>query len=224
MQKPSQYINDHPEEFRGCTLFYPGAFTDTGPINLFLTDRKNNQVGGETRSAYYCDTAVDQQMYIKNHFARYYGRLDYPQIINLYPQDFRLESWVKLTGTSLQSSSFAFRMELQIDLDVTGILFYMGTEAIRTYKFIFQRMRAPTVLILQDHGYGGCYFGGNSELFKCANRMKKLPNHLFVERHTDPWEGYEQVTQFVPAKGAMYEEFHERAIFKKIPSRRRVGC
>ncbi len=72
----------------------------------------------------------------------------------------------------------------------------LKADGIATYDALFaNNSKAPDVLILQDHGYGGNYnwFGRNGALDHIARVTRCYPHFLMVADNTEPWERYEKI-------------------------------
>lgn len=69
-------------------------------------------------------------------------------------------------------------------------------DGIATYDALFaNRNCAPSLLILQDHGFGGNYnaFGHNSALEKVAEETDCFPEFILCADHTSIWDKYAKI-------------------------------
>lgn len=105
-----------------------------------------------------------------------------------------------------------------------------GADGIMTYYDLFSREygKAPWILLLQDHGFGGNWdrFGHGGAMEKIALETGTMPEILLCADNTHPWRGYRLMNREVEAStGGMYG--NHRYICRLItmtalPSRRQV--
>jgi len=78
---------------------------------------------------------------------------------------------------------------------------FLFADGIAAYDALFcqdRGRRAPFLVLLHDHGFGGNYdrFGRNGLLERIADRAGVLPDYLFVAENTDAWRGYARCSDF----------------------------
>lgn len=86
---------------------------------------------------------------------------------------------------------------------------FLFADGIMTYYDLFSREygKAPWILLLQDHGYGGKWdrFGHGGAMEKIALETDTLPQILLCADNTHPWCGYRLMNREVEASiGGMY--------------------
>jgi hypothetical protein len=213
-------INEFLEQNKnlGSILFYPGAGSDFETIKLFI-DR----------------TTIDKIFYI-----------DYNHKININtlmqelgeswalvkeekisPQFFEQTKWSDY-WYNLESavqfgspeSAYGIKLKIKNTQDKECDVYYLGTEAIKTYYILLQKKYKPDVIVLQDHGFGGNWgnqiFGyseeTNAKFYGISKISSSLPEYIFVGENTIPWPEYKPVTLF---EGKYGSAGHQRAFFVK---------
>ncbi len=91
----------------------------------------------------------------------------------------------------------------------------LKADGIATYDALFaNRGKAPNVLILQDHGFGGNYnwFGREGALNKIAIAANCFPHYILCADNTHIWEKYEKVPNVQHAFNGM----HMRWLYRYI--------
>ena len=86
---------------------------------------------------------------------------------------------------------------------------FLFADGIMTYYDLFSREygKAPWILLLQDHGFGGNWdrFGHGGAMEKIALETDTLPQILLCADNTHPWCGYRLMNRDVEASiGGMY--------------------
>ena len=80
---------------------------------------------------------------------------------------------------------------------------FLFADGITTYFDLFAKEygRAPWLLLLQDHGFGGNWdrFGHGGAMEKIALETDTLPKFLLCAGNTDPWSGYHLLKHEVEA-------------------------
>ncbi|MCE9614887.1 MAG: hypothetical protein K8T26_11460 [Lentisphaerae bacterium] len=209
---PDEYLtNQRPN---GGVLYYPGAGTDSGPFRLFAG------AAGVATIVYadYMTTRNDAEAF----FAQIAGEATV-QIEGMKPGDFGAEAWDDFWPNNPASRSHAtpdgaFALQARFSAVPGGppIRFiYLATEAIQTFTILVRARIKPTVVVLQDHGFGCNWdrFGKDGQLWKAAKGTKALPELLLVAENTDSWDGYIQLTEYAPCGGQMHA--HSRALFRR---------
>ena len=82
---------------------------------------------------------------------------------------------------------------------------YLCGDAIASYDAIFaNRGIAPTLIILQDHGFGGNYnwFGDGGALYKIANSTNTIPQYALIADNTAPWREYNKIQNITHVLGS----------------------
>jgi len=99
---------------------------------------------------------------------------------------------------------FAFMCIFERDTDFTeehgtkrfSVIFSFA-DGIATYDAIFgnNNAKAPFIVVLQDHGFGGNYdtFGQGGLMEKIAQKTNVYPDIIMVADNTEIWNGYKKV-------------------------------
>lgn len=194
-------------------LYYPGSGTDSGPFQLFAGN-------GFVETIIYADYRIKESD--AREFVTSLQGWNAGVIETIRPSDYGAHWWEEFWPDDERSRidsdpwrAFAFRVKLSRTgaSDVTFIFF--GAEAIQTFSVISRAGVIPTVVVLQDHGFGcnwSIFGGGESPLYKIACDSG-FPQVLLVAENTDPWPGYEQVSDYEIRDGQMHN--HARALFHR---------
>ena len=202
------------------TLFYPGAFKDWSPLDVFATT---------------CNRFILIDYYISKAVARQF-LLDLPWFVNgsiheLGPEDFGVANWqafwqegpkkrYRMDGGMMSPDSDPFVLKAQLHNPSGNLseVYYFGTEAIKTFEVLCDFGMKPGVIVCQDHGlFSGQWtdFSGFSLLYAAAVRHNALPKYLYLDtsQRPSPWPGYEkQVSQPQIDYGQMHK--FPRALFE----------
>ena len=202
------------------TLFYPGAFKDWSPLDVFATT---------------CNRFILIDYYISKAVARQF-LLDLPWFVNgsiqeLGPDDFGVANWqafwqegpnkgYRMHGGMMSPDSDPFVLKAQLHNPSGNLseVYYFGTEAIKTFEVLCDFGMKPGVIVCQDHGlFSGQWtdFSGFSLLYAAAVRHNALPKYLYLDtsQRPSPWPGYEkQVSQPQIDYGQMHK--FPRALFE----------
>lgn len=202
------------------TLFYPGAFKDWSPLDVFATT---------------CNRFILIDYYISKAVARQF-LLDLPWFVNgsiqeLGPDDFGVANWqafwqegpkkrYRMDGGMMSPDSDPFVLKAQLHNPSGNLseVYYFGTEAIKTFEVLCDFGMKPGVIVCQDHGlFSGQWtdFSGFSLLYAAAVRHNALPKYLYLDtsQRPSPWPGYEkQVSQPQIDYGQMHK--FPRALFE----------
>ncbi len=205
----------------GNTLYYPGAFEDSSPLELFA-------MNSSIKKFIYTDYCP-QRPNVKEML----NQLDDWEILkyeHIEPDFFGQQHWNNFMPN--------FRMLKRLNINIgegwgskyllintmtkKEIEFiYLGTDGIETVNVLIPYGYKPDIIVLQDHGYGGNYStfglkenGEPSELSQYLAERGKLPTYLFASLGdaTTIWPGYHQITDPIICKGALHQ--NERALFK----------
>ena len=213
-------VNEFLEQKKdlGSILFYPGAGSDFETIKFFI-DR----------------TTIDKIFYIDynekiniNALIQELG--DSWSLVNeekISPQFFNQTEWSDYwhnLETAVQfgspESAYGIKLTIKNTQDKECDLYYLGTEAIKTYHILLLNDYKLDVIVLQDHGFGGNWgnqiFGfseGTTARFYGISKVSaSLPQYIFVGENTKPWPEYTQLTSF---EGKYGSSGHQRALFVK---------
>ena len=211
---PEEYLKSLRREpkasGRNAILYYPGSGTDYGPFRLFAENSKVAKV----IYADYLLSELDAREFI-THLPGW--QLD-GEIVRPEPGFFHARTWEDFwpddplsRRAARPQSAFALRATLSNSRRFVEFLF-LGTEAIQTFSILAKSRLLPTIVVLQDHGFGSGWanFGGESTLFTRAS-LAGLPQLLLVATNTVPWPGYEQTSEFIAQ-----EDQHDRALFRRV--------
>lgn len=209
----SEYLGS--TENIGTTLYYPGAGNDFQTLKLFVENSSINEV-------YYSDYHSKK---IKTEI-----------LISILGDNWSLINKIDLTPSNFNQnewSDFWFNLENAAHyanpIDAYGIkfifkhlsgkefsLYYLGTEAIKTYLILLENNIKIDLVVLQDHGTGDNWsefgIGQDIEDFGLSKVSDFSPSLLFVAKNTVPWNGYKQITSF---HGEFGSAGHPRALFIK---------
>jgi hypothetical protein len=186
-----------------ANLFYPGGFTDHGPLDLLLGHYQSVESVSNGVVAVYVDywmTFEALEEFIQNIGMRYQAECSLS--IELTCQDFGVNSisaFYPKTWTEDQVGFYLDSKQTHLGFRyffpaINLTLIYLKAEAIETYKLLQKNKIYPNLVVLQDHGgYGGAWtdFGGDSALYKSA---KVKPKYLYVADNTRTWPGYNKVS------------------------------
>ena len=221
----------------GC-LYYPGAYLDTGPLELLLRSRSvsANEPIDSFATAIYVDINITKDFIkqlvdrIKRLFQR---NIAIP--FSLDPYDFgglsKEDFFPKLGDPFFDSvPNYADQYHIEGD-EFFGIkilfpeigfaLIYLRAEGIQAYRALLQAKVYPNMAVLQDHGVFGfqhATFYGQSLLYKAA---KPLPLYLYADIAGDPWPGYERVSTSYVDHGQ--EHNHARCLYVRKSKVRKVS-
>ena len=201
----------------GC-LYYPGAYLDTGPLELLLLSRSTSvyepfdsfataiyvdiniteelilQLVNRIKSIFQISTAIPFQLQPKD-FGCVSANDFYPQLDDLF---FKSEPNY---ATHYQPGLEGFFGVKILFPEIGFALIYLKAEGIQAYRVLLRAKVAPNIVVLQDHGVFGFQhstFYRGSLLNKAA---KPLPQYLYIDVAGDPWAGYERVSQTYVDRG-----------------------
>ena len=125
---------------------------------------------------------------------------------------------VQVDGKSLfypELESYCFMAVFERDADKDeswgaerlAIAFIMA-DGIKTYDelFVKQFNKAPWIVLLQDHGFGGNYdsFGRGGKLSAIVSRGVK-PEFVLCGEGTRMWKGYYKMDRILPTQGGLHK-------------------
>ncbi len=214
---PIEYLYDlgpvrwgNPSE--SACLYYPGAYTDTGPLDLIMRSRSESasQPFDSFATAIYVDIAITPEAIeqvihrIKHNYSTRtvlvseilpadFGAFRYADFLPKEDDTFyeSVPNYAQLYAA--EHDEFfglrAFFPELQLNL------IYLKAEGIQAYRTLQKAKIFPNIVVLQDHGpwgYQYATFYGECLLYKAA---KKLPRFLYQATEGEAWPGYEQISE-----------------------------
>jgi hypothetical protein len=228
MKSLFEFLKDVPD--LGSTFFYPGSYEDFGMIETFVE-----------KSSIDCFIFVDyiDQRFDLDRVSNCLPNYRIKSCREIFPSYFHAEKWDEFWFDHPQSRDFgqpenAYAYLYELISPVSGKkfkLYYLGTDAIKTYEVLFNFGLIPDVILLQDHGFGGQWrqfkvypdseYGPAEEsyLYTLVMKLGKPPKYLFAQ-HWDgefetisPWPEYIQVTDPIALGGDMHG--FKRCLFKK---------
>ena len=214
-------------------LYYPGAYTDTGPLDLILRSRSpyGVQPFDSAATAIYVDINInaDGIENLINRIKRLYSTHT-ALVEEISPSDigsFQYEDFLPNPNDHFYESVPDYADEYILeDRDFFGAkiffpeiqlnLVYLKTEAIQTYRMLQKVKIYPNIVVLQDHGPWGfqyATFYGESLLYKA---VKKLPHYLYLPNEGDPWPGFERVSDAYRDEGQEHHYERYLAVHKSM--------
>jgi len=211
----------------GC-LYYPGAYLDTGPLELLLRSRSAcaSDPFDSFATAIYVDIIITEDLIwqLVNRIKRIFQistAIPFP----LLPQDFgglSAQDFYPRHNDPFFTSKQHYANHYQPDLEgFFGIkilfpeigfsLIYLKAEGIQAYRMLLKKKVTPNIVVLQDHGVFGfqhATFYRGSLLNKAA---KPLPQYLYIDEMGDPWDGYERVSSSYVDMGQDHQ--HARCLY-----------
>lgn len=233
MLSPLDYLrqlgsNRWGSPFESGYMYYPGAYLDTGPLELLLRSRSANEREpfDSFATAIYVDINITEELIwqlvcrIKSIFKismaipfplvpKDFGGLS---VQNFYPQKndpfFKSESDYASHYESDPEEFFGSKILFP---ELGFALIYLKGEGIQTYRALLQQKICPNILVLQDHGVFGfqhATFYRGSLLNKAA---KSMPQYLYIDVAGEPWAGYERVSTSYVDRGQDHQ--HARCLY-----------
>ena len=202
----------------GTVLYYPGAGNDFETMKLFIDRTTINTV-------YYADYL--EKFNIETLTQKLGDSWSLVNEEKISPQFFNQTEWSDYwhnLETAVQfgspESAYGIKLTIKNTQDKECDLYYLGTEAIKTYHILLLNDYKPDVIVLQDHGSGGNWenqvFGFSedktSKFYGISKVSASLPQYIFVGENTKPWPEYKQMTSF---EGHYGSAGHPRALFVK---------
>jgi hypothetical protein len=193
----------------GAILFYPGGFTDTGPLELLINARFHGEgdLLGFPVTAIYVDAVAspNQVGEFCDAIMQRFSADGYQRTL-LQPDHFgktRADFYPKERDPYFAAiDNYAGHYPIPDDLyfgervsfpSIQLSLIYLKAEAIQTYRILQSLQIYPNIVVLQDHGYGGQFatYYGDSLLYRAA---KSKPNFLYIEQGQEMWPGFVQAS------------------------------
>ena len=211
--RPEQFLSINRKDMGNVTFYYPGSGSDWGPLKLFAENC-------DLAEAVHVDYGIPRDL-AKEPLLKFdcLGR-----VIDISPKDLSAKTWNDFWPEDEEAQSygqpenaFGFRSTLNLGKGKRCAFLFLATEAIETFHVIYKSKAAPTIIVLQDHGWGGNWtktLGRGGVFEHLARALEILPKYLFVADNTEPWDGYEQVTEYVAYEGQMH--LHGRALYRLI--------
>lgn len=229
------YGNGMPISFAdvmsGRVGYYPGSRFDGTLIKL---GNKSHAV----HSFLYVDYDVSREE-MENHLAEpnslrgYHsiGRIEWKEsdmlpngqyVLNVYDYP-RLPSTAPRLVLREKPYCFTEILERNADCDDSWgserfALTLLFADGIATYYNLFCREynKAPWIMLLQDHGFGGNYdrFGKNGLLDAIIHKNNIRPTFVICDKCTRIWDGYEIIPNLIPISRPTIRD--ERQLFKNV--------
>ncbi len=213
----------HPmlEPQDGMVLYYPGCGSDYGPLLHFS---QTEQVSIAVYVDYLMTRSRIVDMLCDLHRAAGLQAVN-PTLTTLRASDLGMTEWRDFwpkTERGLMfgkpDRAFGVTCELQLQPDRQTRLIFLCTEAHQTYCNLLNTTLRPSMVVLQDHGFGGNWqdFGDeDSPMYLVAHECRALPQRLFVAKgSTRPWPGYRRSGPDLLLEGQMHR--HQRAVYERI--------
>lgn len=214
--RPHEYLESNRVD--EVVLYYPGSETDFGPIELFAKNANvvvskvihtdyGHRIGQQTEGDFVPRLDVWNTGRMQRLGPKYFGVAEWH---DFWPEDPRSRD-----HSISPEEAFAFMTYLSRPNAANIEFTFLATEATHTFSVLVRAGIVPTVIVLQNHGWGRNWtsFGGESELWRRAVDLNALPDFLFVADGTDPWPGYEKVSSSYAYPGQMHD--HARAIWRR---------
>lgn len=201
--QPGQHI-DIQEILKERILYYPGSGFDGQPIKTF-------NIAHAVHVYLYVDyllTMEELKRVLSLDGFRGYHLLDTQRIseTDLAPHGWRPHVEIQRHTIFNRTAPYCFMNIYERDADYDdshgGLRFaviFLCADGHATYDAIFANYfheKAPFVVVLQDHGFGGNYsrFGNGGLMHKVAKTANVFPEYLLVADDTDCWEHYHKVS------------------------------
>jgi hypothetical protein len=226
-----EYLNS--QGFTNGLLFYPGAGFDFGPLSFF------SQVEG-VRHVVYADLLAFNQAKLKNTIEKNlpdFTVSDFEPLTfdELLKGPFRNQAIKRMDKIIVKLKDEVeeiimdpkYKTRAIDDYLVPGVKMkiskngktvdftYFFDEGAAVYKTLLNQNHDARIFVLQDHGFVGPHFGGESDLYQKLKASDRLPEFLYVSMvGTTPWPDYESVNPPLYIKrGQMYNRM--RVVFKR---------
>jgi hypothetical protein len=216
----------------GC-LYYPGAYLDTGPLELLLRSRSASasEPFDSFATAIYVDINITEVL-IQRLVDRIRRIFNISTVIPflLLPKNFgglSAQDFYPQPDDPFFKSELNYANHYQPDLEgffgikilfpeIGFALIYLKAEGIQAYRTLLKAKITPNIVVLQDHGVFGfqhATFYRGSLLNKAA---KPLPQYLYIDETGDPWDGYERVSTSYVDRGQDHQ--HARCLYVRKSS------
>ena len=144
---------------------------------------------------------------------------------NYFQQNQWSDFWYNQTSSyefSSPDNAFCKLLKIRNKQGKVVELYYLGTEAIKTYHILLNINNIKIdIIVLQDHGFGcnwnGQTFGFNKNqqqnlLYNLCKASINLPKYILLGQNTTIWPNYKQETKFE----AQNDSSHKKALFTLI--------
>lgn len=212
LPSPEEYLRMNPVP--GGLLYYPGSYTDTGPMKLFYEF-------GEVNRFLHADylamkgEALGTTQWLWEKYER--------KVTDLGLETFGAGSWEDFWDPQIRErrrdniqKSHGVRQEVRTGPAGEQVDFiFLHVDAIGAWKHLVRAGYKPDVVVLQDHGFGGNWghFGGEREFYRAVQQAGHWPEYLLVADNTRPWPGYRAMSSSGHQAGQMHG--HHRAIYRR---------
>lgn len=207
-------------------IYYPGAYIDGQPIKTY-------NMAHLAHTFLYTDYMIKDNDVIKNAYSNN-SLLGY-HLIGF--EEFKISDFIKRNVKkhfylTEDQQSFYDAVRNKNQFGFIGIfernkeydeshgqeriaLIYLSLDGIRLYDYLFvNRKKAPYLVVLQDHGFGGNYdsFGDHSILSNLVYKHNIYPEYLLCALNTEPWKNYDSIDNVDIEIGGMFH--HKRKLYK----------
>jgi hypothetical protein len=204
----------------GTTLYYPGAGLDFESINDLIENTTITKV-------YLVDYLIElNDINISKMLKNKWEIIEETDLTpNYFQQNQWSDFWYNQTSAyefSSPDNAFCKLLKIKNKLGKVVELYYLGTEAIKTYHILLNINNIKIdIIVLQDHGFGcnwnGQTFGFNKNqqlnlLYNLCKASINLPKNILLGQNTAIWPNYKQETKFE----AQNDSSHKKALFTLI--------
>lgn len=214
-------IGRTPKLSKGHILYYPGAGTDYGPLEYFAIEFESELPLG---AAFYVDYLA-REVEIKSMFRKmpHLNEARCVQTEKLKSTYLHQSSWTKYwpenhplsRGFANPRKAYAITSELSFEDQQPLRFHFFRTEAVQTYENLLAIDIIPSIVVIQDHGFGGNWtrFGGANEMFRLALQYRSMPEFLLVADNSEAWPGYVAMSRPLRLRGQMHD--HVRTVYRR---------
>lgn len=225
MLNPAEYLFQSGPNKWGplgtALLYYPGGYTDTGPLELLVNARLHGEgdpwdfpitaiyvdvEASPDQVGEFCDAIM--QLFSADGYQRTVLQSDHfgKRRADFYPKahDPFFASIAEYAGRYPIPDDLYFGERITFP-SINLNLIYLKTEAIQTYRLLQSLHIQPNIIALQDHGgYGGQFatYYGDSLLYRAA---KTAPNFIYIEEGQEMWPGFIGVSTPHTDDGQMHD-------------------
>lgn len=162
-------------------LFYPACGIDWQPLQQFAD-----------LNIFSCFIYCDHERHINTIFDGLPNGFQVLDPVEIGPgrKGNNLRPWSDYFPNDHQTG-FVVRAKILLPSQKIIVLYYFGTEAVKTSKILFSAMGSPKCVVLADNGVP-IPMGGDSALYNAYPRMRR-PQFLYVRDYTHEWPEYEVV-------------------------------
>ena len=225
---PRQWVYENGEKSFGpdgaARIFYPGGFTDFGPLDLFLNPDGDGYAHGHL-TAIYADYLINnEQIHEFANLVRQRYRARDPVVSELLAHEFGVkrirEFYPQSPSEWSEEEDLLYRPAEQTVLgfrffypSINLTLLYLRAEAVSVYRILHKINLNPNLVVLTEHGYGGFWtpLEGDSMLYKAA---AKKPPLLYVQENAVAWPNYERISDWFVDEGQMHH--FKRSLHRRV--------